>query len=111
MRQLRTVLEALRTKASERVWLRNQASGELDDSRLLDGAAGERLVFRRRGDAPSSFNDPNQANDDDEVSHGEDVCDGIELYIEPPFCCQFLPSLSFFSLLFTCFTVTSTRPR
>jgi hypothetical protein len=67
VRQLRTVLEALRTKASERVWLRNQASGELDDSRLLDGAAGERLVFRRRGEAPSSFNDPNQTNDDDEV--------------------------------------------
>lgn len=84
------MLEALRTKASERVWLRNQASGELDDSRLLDGAAGERLVFRRRGDAPSSFNDPNQANDDDEVSHGiEDVHDGIELHIGPPLCCQF----------------------
>lgn len=61
MGELRTVLEALRTKAGERVWLRNQASGELDDSRLLDGAAGERLVFRRRGDAPAAFADPNQA--------------------------------------------------
>jgi hypothetical protein len=62
--ELRTVLESLRTKQSERVWLRNQASGELDDSRLLDGAAGERLVFRRRGDAPSAFTDPNRADDE-----------------------------------------------
>ena len=31
------------------MWLRNAADGELDDSRLVEAAAGERLVFKRRG--------------------------------------------------------------
>jgi hypothetical protein len=57
--QLRTVLESLESKASERVWLKHQSSGELDDSKLVDGMAGERLVFKRRGESSSPFRDPN----------------------------------------------------
>ena len=47
--------------SGERVWLRNQSSGELDDNRLVDGVAGERAVFRRRADATDAFFDPNKA--------------------------------------------------
>ena len=61
--QLRNVLEALQQKDSERVWLRHQASGELDDSKLLDGIAGERLVFRRRGESDDPFFNPHKQND------------------------------------------------
>ena len=36
-------------RRSERVWLRNQHHGELDDGKIVDGLAGDRLVFKRRG--------------------------------------------------------------
>jgi hypothetical protein len=31
------------------VWVKNQIQGELDDNRLIDGALGERNVYKRRG--------------------------------------------------------------
>eukprot|EP00624_Nannochloropsis_granulata_P001880 evm.model.NODE_19120_length_25721_cov_24.254967.6 len=37
-------------RGKEREWRRNQAQGELDDNKLVDGMAGERLVFKRRAD-------------------------------------------------------------
>ena len=40
--------EVVRRKR-ERVWLRNQHHGELDDGKIVDGLAGDRLVFKRRG--------------------------------------------------------------
>jgi len=58
--ELREVLDALRHKHDERVWLKHQTSGELDESKLLDGAAGEKLVFKRRADAADQFYDPNK---------------------------------------------------
>lgn len=51
VRQLREILEGLRSRGKEREWVRNQAQGELDDAKLVDGLAGERLVFRRRVEA------------------------------------------------------------
>jgi hypothetical protein len=48
--QLRVVLEGMESKLKERVWLRHQSFGDLDDSKLVDGMAGERLVFKRRGE-------------------------------------------------------------
>ena len=47
--QLRVVLEGLEAKEKERVWVRNQNAGELDDTRLVDGATGERNIFKKRG--------------------------------------------------------------
>lgn len=47
--QLRVILEAAEAKDQERDWLRNQATGELDDSKLVDGIVGEKLIYRRRG--------------------------------------------------------------
>ena len=37
---------------------------QLDDSKLLDGMAGERLVFRRRGESQDPFFNPHQQNSD-----------------------------------------------
>ncbi|KAI9908417.1 hypothetical protein PsorP6_004490 [Peronosclerospora sorghi] len=56
--QLRAVLANLEAVTQERSWLRHQVSGELDDSKLVDGIAGERLVFKRRGVSDSSFQSP-----------------------------------------------------
>jgi hypothetical protein len=47
--QLRTIIDEFSRRSKERVWLRNQSSGELDDAKIVDGLAGERLVFKRRG--------------------------------------------------------------
>ena len=47
--QLRVILEGVESRAQERVWLRHQSSGEIDDAKIVDGAAGERNIFRRRG--------------------------------------------------------------
>ncbi|KAF4047109.1 ATPase family associated domain-containing protein 5 [Phytophthora infestans] len=56
--QLRAVLANLEAVAQERNWLRHQSSGELDDGKLVDGVAGERLVFKRRGVRDSPFQAP-----------------------------------------------------
>ncbi|KAG7391169.1 von Willebrand factor A domain-containing protein 8 [Phytophthora pseudosyringae] len=56
--QLRAVLANLEAVAQERNWLRHQSSGELDDGKLVDGIAGERLVFKRRGVSDSPFQAP-----------------------------------------------------
>jgi len=56
--QLRAVLGSLQAAAEERSWLRHQSSGELDDGKLVDGVAGERLVFKRRGISDSPFQAP-----------------------------------------------------
>ena len=47
--QLKEILSEISSRGRERVWLRNQSQGNLDDSRLVDGLSGERLVFKRRG--------------------------------------------------------------
>lgn len=35
--QLRVVLQGLQAKSKERVWLRHQTSGDLDDGKLIEG--------------------------------------------------------------------------
>jgi hypothetical protein len=47
--KLRTVLQATSARQEERTWLRHQQHGELDDGKLVDGVAGDRAVFKRRG--------------------------------------------------------------
>lgn len=47
--QLRVVLDAAEKKKQEREWLKNETFGDLDDSKLVDCALGERLVYKRRG--------------------------------------------------------------
>ncbi|KAL5256307.1 hypothetical protein ACHWQZ_G011506 [Mnemiopsis leidyi] len=46
LKQLAAGLEA---KQGDRVWLKNQTDGELDDAKLVEGLTGERNVYKRRG--------------------------------------------------------------
>ena len=47
--RLRAALQSGRAAATERVWLTRQTQGDLDDRLLVDGAAGDPAVFKRRG--------------------------------------------------------------
>merc|ERR1712186_106210 len=49
--QLQAILQEARDRQLERTWLRNRSDGELDDARLVEGVAGDRLVFKKRGRA------------------------------------------------------------
>lgn len=46
---LRNTLRSVEGKQSEKTWIRSQSQGELDDTKLVDGVAGERYIFKRRG--------------------------------------------------------------
>lgn len=46
---LRTALRAVEYKTLQRDWIKNQIDGELDDSKLIEGIAGEKHVYKRRG--------------------------------------------------------------
>jgi len=46
---LHDLLEHLAAKEEERVWVKRQTDGELDDSRLAEGLTGEATVYKRRG--------------------------------------------------------------
>jgi hypothetical protein len=50
----------LEANEEERVWLKRQSDGELDESRLTEGLTGESSIYKRRGMEkriflPSSF--------------------------------------------------------
>jgi hypothetical protein len=47
--QLRVVLQSVEATEKERSWLRGKTSGELDDSRIVDLAIGEKNVYKKRG--------------------------------------------------------------
>ncbi|KAF9485607.1 hypothetical protein BDN70DRAFT_847463 [Pholiota conissans] len=49
MASLLDLLEHLAAKEEERVWVKRQIDGELDDSRLTEGLTGESTVYKRRG--------------------------------------------------------------
>ncbi|KAJ6597514.1 AAA domain-containing protein [Mycena vulgaris] len=49
MVSLHDLLEHLAAKEEERVWVKRQTDGELDDSRLTEGLTGEATVYKRRG--------------------------------------------------------------
>lgn len=42
-------LSDLAAKEEERVWIKRQTDGELDDTRLTEGLTGETTVYKRRG--------------------------------------------------------------
>jgi len=46
---LRQSLGSVEAKNSEKGWIKNQTSGELDDARLVDGASGDKHIYKRRG--------------------------------------------------------------
>ncbi|KAJ7628770.1 AAA domain-containing protein [Roridomyces roridus] len=49
MVSLHDLLEHLAAKEEERVWIKRQTDGELDDNRLTEGLTGEASVYKRRG--------------------------------------------------------------
>ncbi|KAG0792461.1 hypothetical protein G6F57_004554 [Rhizopus arrhizus] len=50
VRELRVILESVEAKQHERVWLKNQSSGDLDDKKIVEGLTGERAIYKKRGD-------------------------------------------------------------
>ncbi|KAH8082884.1 hypothetical protein JL720_8392 [Aureococcus anophagefferens] len=46
---LQRALDSAKDRERERTWLKRRSDGELDDDRLVDGVAGDRLVFKKRG--------------------------------------------------------------
>jgi MoxR-like ATPase len=64
IQQLQVHLKDIKRRKEERVWLRRQSTGELDDSRIVDAIAGEKDVFRRRGLADEV---PNHSVEEDET--------------------------------------------
>ena len=58
IQQLQIHLKEVKKQKEERVWLKRQSTGELDEARLVDALAGEKDVFKRRGLLTSSPGDP-----------------------------------------------------
>ncbi|CAO3595524.1 unnamed protein product [Absidia cylindrospora] len=50
IRELRVILESVEAKNKERVWLKNQSSGDLDDTKIIEGLTGERSIYKKRGE-------------------------------------------------------------
>ena len=48
IRALRGIINSLQAKGKERQWTRHRTSGELDDTKLIEGLAGERNIYRQR---------------------------------------------------------------
>ena len=48
----------LAAKEEERIWVKRQTDGELDDSRLTEGLTGEATVYKRRGLAKPEMGRP-----------------------------------------------------
>lgn len=42
----------MEAKKNERVWVKNQSSGDIDDARLIEGITGERAIYKKRGEIP-----------------------------------------------------------
>ncbi|KAI0708684.1 AAA domain-containing protein [Earliella scabrosa] len=55
---LHDLLENLAAREEERVWVKRQTDGELDDSRLTEGLTGEATVYKRRGMAKPEMGRP-----------------------------------------------------
>eukprot|EP00949_MAST-11_sp_MAST-11-sp1_P001342 g1342.t1 len=57
--RLQKVLGSLRaSRSKERTWIKNQSSGEIDDNKLIDGATGEKLIYKRRLKSNYSISTP-----------------------------------------------------
>ena len=50
IQQLRTILQGLKVRETERGWVRHQTDGIWDDNKLVEGITGEKTVYKRRVD-------------------------------------------------------------
>ncbi|XP_011863838.1 PREDICTED: von Willebrand factor A domain-containing protein 8 [Vollenhovia emeryi] len=55
---LRVILGTLQAKSKERQWCRHQTSGELDDTKLIEGLTGEKTIYRRRAEKEPEIGAP-----------------------------------------------------
>ncbi|KAJ8253375.1 hypothetical protein GJAV_G00212230 [Gymnothorax javanicus] len=60
VQSLRVILDSLQAKGKERQWLKNQAVGELDDAKIIDGLTGEKAIYKRRGEQEPELGTPQQ---------------------------------------------------
>uniref|UniRef100_A0A3Q3VYX4 von Willebrand factor A domain-containing protein 8 n=1 Tax=Mola mola TaxID=94237 RepID=A0A3Q3VYX4_MOLML len=60
VQSLRIILDSLQAKGKERQWLKNQALGELDDAKIIDGLTGEKAIYKRRGEQDPEPGSPQQ---------------------------------------------------
>ncbi|XP_053732319.1 von Willebrand factor A domain-containing protein 8 [Synchiropus splendidus] len=60
VQSLRIILDNLQAKGKERQWLKNQALGELDDAKIIDGLTGEKSIYKRRGEQEPELGSPQQ---------------------------------------------------
>lgn len=60
VQSLRVVLDSLQAKGKERQWLKNQAHGDLDDSKLIEGLTGEKSIYKRRGEKEPELGTPQE---------------------------------------------------
>ncbi|GAA5944071.1 H(+)-transporting V1 sector ATPase subunit E [Sporobolomyces koalae] len=58
IQSLVSFLENLRAKEEERIWLKRQSDGDLDESRITEGLTGESTVYKRRGSEKPDFGQP-----------------------------------------------------
>ena len=59
---LRNIIESLPSSKNERVWLRNQSEGDLDENKLIEGLTGEKSVYKRRA-TPENEDDRDDQED------------------------------------------------
>jgi MoxR-like ATPase len=60
IKQLRAILEAAQAKGKEREWGRMKSTGELDDTRLVEGITGDRNVYKIRENQKPRFGSPQE---------------------------------------------------
>ncbi|CAG8694960.1 23310_t:CDS:10, partial [Gigaspora rosea] len=51
IRELHVILESIEAKDKERIWLKNQSSGDVDDTKLIEGLTGDINIYKRRGES------------------------------------------------------------
>jgi hypothetical protein len=59
VKQLREILAAMQWKdeEEERKWMKHQSEGELDESKIVEGITGERLIYKRRANVDQKEQD------------------------------------------------------
>ncbi|XP_044576312.1 von Willebrand factor A domain-containing protein 8 [Cotesia glomerata] len=58
VKTLRVILGSVQSKSNERQWLKHQTSGELDDTKLIEGLTGEKTIYRRRAEKEPEIGAP-----------------------------------------------------
>ncbi|XP_029645766.1 von Willebrand factor A domain-containing protein 8 [Octopus sinensis] len=58
VQSLRVILDTLQAKGKERQWLKQQPQGDLDETKLIEGIAGEKAIYKRRGEQEPELGAP-----------------------------------------------------